>query len=121
MAVLSKPMAVLSSFINNGRFIKVEDQVNGRNGRFINQKRPNGQIGLRMADFILPRIRSLSAGAGPTGFPKQVSERRKTGGSWRPPRHTRPKAYVAIRAAQIIKGEVAAMAVLSTRSGWPDL
>ena len=26
VAVLSKPMAVLSSFINNGRFIKVEDQ-----------------------------------------------------------------------------------------------
>ena len=67
-------MAVLSSFINNGRFIKVEDQASGRSGRFINQKRRNGQIGLRMADFILPRIRSLSARAGPTGFPKQVSE-----------------------------------------------
>ena len=33
MAVLSKPMAVLSSFINNGRFIKVEDQV-AADGRF---------------------------------------------------------------------------------------
>ena len=45
MATLStKPMAVLSSFINNGRFIKVEDQANGRNGRFIKQKRPNCQI-----------------------------------------------------------------------------
>ena len=32
-------MAVLSSFINNGRFIKVEDQASGRNCRFINQKR----------------------------------------------------------------------------------
>ena len=41
-------------------------------------------------------------GAGPTGFPKQVSERCKAGGSWRPPRHTRPEAYVATR---IIKGE----------------
>ena len=63
-------MAVLSSFINNGRFIKVEDQASGRNGRFINQKRTNDQIssfGLRMADFILSRIRSLSA-AKPSHF-----------------------------------------------------
>ena len=37
MAVLSLPMAVLLSFINNGRFIKVEDQASGRNCRFINQ------------------------------------------------------------------------------------
>ena len=44
MAVLSKPMAGLSSFINNGRFIKVEDEASGRNGRFIKQKRPNSQI-----------------------------------------------------------------------------
>ena len=44
MAVLSKPMAVLSSFINNGRFIKVEDQASGRNGRFTKQKRPNCKI-----------------------------------------------------------------------------
>ena len=38
--------------------------ASGRNGRFINQKRTSGQIfkfGLRMADFILSRIRSLSA------------------------------------------------------------
>ena len=42
-AVLSKPMAFLSSFIN-GRFIKVEDQASGRNGRFIKQKRPNCEI-----------------------------------------------------------------------------
>ena len=47
----------------------------------------------------------LALGAGPSGFPKQVSERRKAGGSWRPPRHTRPEAYVATRAAQIIKGD----------------
>ena len=46
------------------------DQASGRNGRFINQKRTNGQIfsfGLRMADFILSRIRSLSA-ARPSNF-----------------------------------------------------
>ena len=30
--------------ISYGRFIKVEDQASGRSGRFINQKRPNGQI-----------------------------------------------------------------------------
>ena len=47
----------------------------------------------------------LALGAGPSGFPKQVSERRKAGGSWRPPRHMRPEAYVVTRAAQIIKGE----------------
>ena len=47
----------------------------------------------------------LALGAGPSGFPKQVSERRKAGGSWRPPRHMRPEAYVATLAAQIIKGE----------------
>ena len=47
MVVLSKPMAVLSRpaslngrFINNGRFSK----AGGRDSRFINQKRPNGQI-----------------------------------------------------------------------------
>ena len=48
VAVLSKPMAVLSSFINNGRFVKIEDQASGRNGRFIKQKRPNAWI--RAAD-----------------------------------------------------------------------
>ena len=47
----------------------------------------------------------LALGAGPSGFPKQVSERRKAGGSWRPPRHMRPEADVATRAAQIFKGE----------------
>ena len=38
--------------------------ASGRNGRFINQKRTDGQIskfGLQMADFILSRIRRLSA------------------------------------------------------------
>ena len=46
------------------QIFKGEGQASGRNGRFINQKRTNGQIssfGLRMADFILSRIRSLSA------------------------------------------------------------
>ena len=46
--------------------------ANGRDGRFINQKRTSGQIskfGLRMADFILSRIRSLSA-AKPSHFIK---------------------------------------------------
>ena len=37
-------MAVLSSFINNGRLTKVEDEASGRNGRSIHQKRQNGQI-----------------------------------------------------------------------------
>ena len=50
-------------FIKNGRCVKIEDQASGRNGRFVNQKRANGQIcrfGLRMVDFILPRTSSLS-------------------------------------------------------------
>ena len=32
-------------FINNGRFLKIEDRANGRTGRFINQKRANGMLG----------------------------------------------------------------------------
>ena len=67
MAVLSKPMAVLSSFINNGRFIKVEDQASGRNAR-------SARFGLRIADFILPRIRSLSA-AKPSHFYQGLAKR----------------------------------------------
>ena len=50
-------------FITNGRCVKIEDQASGRNGRFINQKRANGQIcrfGLRMVDFILSRTSNLS-------------------------------------------------------------
>ena len=46
------------------------------------------------------RFRRFGAGGGWTGFPKQVSERCEAGGSWTPPRHMRPKAYVATRAAQ---------------------
>ena len=52
------------------QIIKGEGQASGRNGRFINQKRTSGEIpsfGLRMADFILSRMRSLSA-ARPSNF-----------------------------------------------------
>ena len=51
------------------RIIKGEDQGSGRNGRFLN-KRTNGQIcrfGLRMADFILSRLRSSSRPASRSG------------------------------------------------------
>ena len=67
VAVVSKPMAFLSSFINKGRFIKVEDQASGRNGQI-------ARFGLRMADFILPRIRSLSA-AKPSHFYQGLAKR----------------------------------------------
>ena len=62
------------------QIIKGEDQASGRNGRFINQKRTNGQIssfGLRMADFILSRIRSLSA-AKPSPFFGRLAKRMAT-------------------------------------------
>ena len=48
----------------------------GRNGRFINRKRPNGQIsgfGLRMADFTLSRASSLSA-ANPSYFQPRLGK-----------------------------------------------
>ena len=54
---------------------KGEDQGSGRNGRFIN-KRTNGQIsrfGLRMADFILSRLRSSSV-AKPSHFYQGLAE-----------------------------------------------
>ena len=63
----SRPEAVrcLSGrFINDGRFIKAEDQASGCNGRFISKKRPSGQIStlrLRIADFILSCASSSSA------------------------------------------------------------
>ena len=66
--------------------------ASGRNGRLINQKRTNGQIskfGLRMADFILPRIRSLSA--------------------------VKPHAYQGLAELQFYHGRPAAVAVLSRR------
>ena len=50
--------------------------ASGRNGRFINQKRTSCQIfkfGLRIADFILSRIRSLSA-AKPGHFYQGLAE-----------------------------------------------
>ena len=55
-------------FINNGRFIKVEDQaamaaLSIRSGKIDRSLR----FGLRMADFILSRVRSLSA-AKPSHF-----------------------------------------------------
>ena len=53
---------------------------------------------------LAPASVVLALGSGRTGFPKQVSERCKAGGSWTPPRHMRPEAYVATR-ARIIKGE----------------
>ena len=68
--------------------------ANGRDGRFINQKRTSGQIskfGLRMADFILSRIRSLSA-AKPSHFYQGLAE-------W-----------------QFYRGRLAAMAVYQSRS-----
>ena len=63
---LSKPIAgrpAYGRFIKNCCFFKIEAQASGRNGRFINEKRANGQIcrfGLRMVDFILSRASSLS-------------------------------------------------------------
>ena len=67
--------------------------ASGRNGRLINQKRTNGQtskFGLRMADFILSRIRSLSA-VKPSHF------------------------YQGLAELQFYQGRPAAVAVLSRR------
>ena len=69
--------------------------ANGRNGRFINQKRTSGQIckfGMRMADFILSRVRSLSA-AKPSHF------------------------YQGLAELQLYQGRPAAVAVLSSLGG----
>ena len=43
-ADLSRPASLNGRFIKNDRFSKAEDKGSGRDGRFINQKRPNGQI-----------------------------------------------------------------------------
>ena len=46
------------------QIIKGEDQASGRNGRFINQKRTNGQIftlGAWVSIFALRHMNSLSA------------------------------------------------------------
>ena len=40
---------------------------------------------------LAPASVVLALGSGRTGFPKQVPERRKAGGSWTPPRHMRPE------------------------------
>ena len=79
------------------------------NGRFINQKRTSGQIskfGLRMADFILSRIRSLSA----------AKSRIKADGSCI--KAGQPMAVLSRMAAvsRLRTRPVAAMAVLSIRS-----
>ena len=69
--------------------------ASGRKGRFINQKRTNGQIskfGLRMADFILSRIRSSSAAK---------------------PSHL----YQGLAELQLYQGRPAAVAVLSSLGG----
>ena len=55
---------------------KFPSDANGRDGRFVNQKRTSCQIfkfGLRIADFILSRIRSLSA-AKPSHFYQGLAE-----------------------------------------------
>ena len=69
--------------------------ASGRNGRFINQKRTNGQIskfGLQMADFTLSRIRRLSA-VKPSHF------------------------YQGLAELQLYQGRPAAAAVLSSLGG----
>ena len=95
--------------------MKAEGSWNA-SGRFINQKRTNGQIfkfGLRMADFILSRIRSLSA-AKPSHLYQGLAEWQLYQG--------RPAAAVAVyqsRPAYVFQIEdqaVAVMAVLSIRS-----
>ena len=82
--------------------------ASGRNGRFINQKRTSGQIfkfGLRMADFILSRIRSLSA----------AKSRIKADGNCI--KAGQPMAVLSrMAAARLRTRPVAAMAVLSIRS-----
>ena len=99
--------------------------ASGRNGRFINQKRTSGQIfkfGLRMADFILSRIRSLSA-AKPSHFYQGLAEWQRYEG--RPAalavyqsRLSRPASLWPLMAAlsSLRTRPVAAMAVLSIRS-----
>ena len=84
MAFYQGRPALNGHFINNGRFTLSRLRIN--------QKRPNGQIsrfGLRIADFILLRIRSLSA-VRPSHFCRGLANGRLS---------------------------VAAMAALSTRSG----
>ena len=67
---------------------KFPSDANGRDGRFINQKRTSGQIfkfGLRITDFILSRIRSLSA-AKPSHFYQGLA-------AWRFAATGRPRSF----------------------------
>ncbi|MCR9134293.1 MAG: hypothetical protein NXI08_17125 [bacterium] len=69
------------SFINKPLY---QGQASGRNGRFINEKPPNGQMfrfGLRMADFILSRTSSLSA-ARPSHYQRLAKRINKAGRQW---------------------------------------
>ena len=61
-------MAVLATA---ARFIKGEGQASGRDGRFINQKRTNGQIsgfGARIVIFTISRIKNLLTAEPRTNF-----------------------------------------------------
>ena len=54
-AALSRPASLNDVLATAARFIKAEDQASGRDGRFINQKRTNGQIpgfGARIVIFF---------------------------------------------------------------------
>ena len=114
------------------RAMKAEGSWNasGRNGRFINQKRTSGQIckfGLRMADFILSRVRSLSA-AKPSHFYQGLAEWRLYQGRLAAVaiyqsrfsfiKAGQPMAVLSTMAAfsRLRTRPVAAMAVLSIRS-----
>ena len=85
-ATASLALASVVLALGGGRtgFPKQSWTASGRNGRFINQKRTNGQIskfGLRMADFILSRIRRLSA-VKPSHFYQGLAELQLLSGSW---------------------------------------
>ena len=119
VVVLGKPMAVLSSFINNGRLTKVEDQASRRNGRFINQKRPLLDPGCGWPlsychGFISGQAEPVLSRAGKaTGRFIKAS---------RSGRFIKPLAVLSkpasINSGRVIKARpVAAMAVLSPRSG----
>ena len=123
MAVLSKPMAFLSSFINKGRFIKVKDQASGRNGRFIKQKRPNCQISkIRAADcrfHIAPYKEFISGQAEPflSRAGKAIGRFIKAGQPQWPFYQRRRPFYQGRPASIAVLATVAAMAGVSPRSG----
>ena len=96
VAILSRPTSRSSRFIKaDGRFIKAGQPqwpfyqrwplYQGRwpsqwpNGRFINQKRPNGQtieFGARIAIFTISRVKNLST-AGPCAYLRFQEERKR--------------------------------------------